>query len=168
MRPSGKLIRARYQRMGALCERCGSEASKGAPEALRPAPTAQALEAISGKGASSGKRGKCWASAPNAAPFRPSPCSAPLSFASLCISGSSGRPAVVSSGHKSPSCSGESRSASRARSNSMRQLPPSQSPMILPQSRLSTGCQGSGAPSAMNSGAAKRPRDAIQAFTPRA
>ncbi len=40
--------------------------------------------------------------------------------------------------------------------------------MVLPQSRLSTGVQGSGAPRGMNSSAAKRPRSAIQAFTPRA
>ena len=40
--------------------------------------------------------------------------------------------------------------------------------MTLPQSRLCSGRQGSGAPSTRNSGAAKRPRAAIQAFTPAA
>ena len=40
--------------------------------------------------------------------------------------------------------------------------------MVLPHNRLSTGVQARGAPKATNSGAASLPRNAIQAFTPRA
>ena len=53
-----------------------------------------------------------------------------------------------------------------ARAISVRKLSDSQSDTVSLHSRQSVGVQGSGAPSARNSGAASRPRSAIQAFTP--
>ena len=48
----------------------------------------------------------------------------------------------------------------------MRQLADSHNPMVLAQSRLSTGSQGSGRPRIRNSGAMNRPRASMRAFTP--
>jgi hypothetical protein len=48
----------------------------------------------------------------------------------------------------------------------VRQLLESQSPITLAQSSECAGCQYSGVPRARNSGAEKRPRSPIQAFTP--
>ncbi len=157
-RPPGRSSRARYHSAGAPNARCGSAASSGAPEALRLPITAQALEATGGSGASSPHRGS-WASSAEVSPAPPTP--APREAIS-------GRPRVVSVGHKSHSRSAESTRARPARSSSVRKLPESQSPITLPQRSECTGSHGSGRPSRRNSGAAKRPCCAMRAFTPSA
>ena len=159
IRPPGRSIRARYQRIGAWKPRCGSEASSGAPEAERPAPTVQALLAELGRVPGSGKRGSAAARRAERGGIEPG-------------LQSSGRPGLASSGQSSRSRSAGRMAASRARSISVRQLPDSQSPMTLAQSRLSPAARARARPApgipARRSGPARRSRHSPRRHRPRA
>ena len=150
---SGVSMRARYQMPGKPKARCGSPARIGAPVALCAPSTAHSFDADSGCVQGPGKRGRTAAKRVAAAVVPGS------GVRSACARGGSPR-------HSSSIMFRGSRPCNDRRCISARQLPDKYIPIVLAQSRLSEGCQGSGAPKGRNSSAANRPRSAIQAFTP--
>ncbi len=152
----GHSSRARYHTLGKPKPRCGSPASSGAPVALCLPSIAQALLASCGRVKGAGKSGTTAASA-----------TAKRTSAGV-VNDASGWPPVAVFGHSSSTAAGGMLASNTSRARSARQFPDRYSAIVLPHSRLSTAVQGRGAPKATNSGAANRPRAAIQALTPRA
>ena len=154
----GVSIWTRYQSEGESSPRWGSPASSGAPVALHFPETAHSFEAVSGSVKGAGKRGRTRS---RAAAKREAVARELASDASIGVVSCEG-------GHKARMRSGGRWPRSAKRASSVCQLPERERLIVSPQRSELSGVQGRGAPKKTNWRAAKRPRAAIQAFTPRA
>ena len=152
---SGVSMRARYQMPGKPNARCGSPASSGAPVAVWRPSTAHSLDAVLGRVNGAGEvRQHLLQPAAASANWRGSD-SAPAGGRGRSGPATARRSSAAARGRPAPG--GTARCASSATATG---------PWSCPTAGSRPASRRPGAPSSRNSGAAKRPRSAIQAFTP--